>query len=56
MKKHVIVTHFTMKIMRLYLYITCNTKILFVKKYFSLLWGFIDFSVLLAAFSTQTLR
>ena len=31
MKKHVIVTHFTMKIIRTYLYITCNKKILFVK-------------------------
>jgi len=32
MKKHVIVSHFTMKIIRTYLYITCNKKILFVKK------------------------
>jgi len=31
MKKHVIVTHFTMKIIRTYLYITHNKKILFVK-------------------------
>ena len=30
MKKHVIVTHFTMKIICMYLYITCNKKILFV--------------------------
>jgi len=29
--KIVIVTHFTMKIIRTYLYITCNKKILFVK-------------------------
>jgi hypothetical protein len=29
--KSVIVTHFTMKIIRTYLYITCNKKILFVK-------------------------
>jgi len=35
MKKHVIVTHFTMKILRTYLYITCNKKILFVKKILS---------------------
>jgi hypothetical protein len=32
MKKRVIVGHFTMKIIRTYLYITCNNKILFVKK------------------------
>jgi len=32
MKKHVIVTHFTIKIIRTCLYITCNKKILFVKK------------------------
>ena len=31
MKKHVIVAHFTTKIVRTYLYITCNKKILFVK-------------------------
>jgi len=36
MKKHVIVTHFTTKIICTYLYTTCNKKILFVKKYFSL--------------------
>ena len=30
-EKRVIVTHFTMKIIRTYLYITCNNKILFVK-------------------------
>jgi hypothetical protein len=42
MKKCVTVTHFTMKII---LYITCN-KFLFVKKYLSLLWVFIDFSTL----------
>jgi len=33
MKKHVTVTHFTMKIIRTYLYIICNKKLLFVKKY-----------------------
>ena len=32
MKKRVTVTHFTMKIIRTYLYINCNKKILFVKK------------------------
>jgi len=47
MKKHVIFTHFTKKIICTYLYITCNKKILFVKKYFSLLWVFTDFSILL---------
>jgi len=31
MKKRVIVTHFTMKIISTYRYITCNGKILFVK-------------------------
>jgi hypothetical protein len=31
MKQLVIVTYFTMKIIRTYLYITCNKKILFVK-------------------------
>ena len=31
MKKHVTVTHFTMKIIRTYVHITCNNKILFVK-------------------------
>jgi len=50
MKKHVIVTHFTLQIIRIYLYITCNKKILLVKKYLSLLWVFTDFSVLLVAF------
>jgi hypothetical protein len=52
MKKRVIVTHFTMKIICTYLYITCNKKIFFVKKYFSLLWVFTDFSILLFAFWT----
>jgi hypothetical protein len=33
MKKRVIVKHFTMKIIRTYLSITCNKKILFVKIY-----------------------
>jgi len=56
MKKPVIVTHFTMKIIRMYLHISCNRKILFVKKYLSLLWVFTNFSILLAAFWTQTLR
>jgi len=55
MKKHVIVTHFTMKIIHMYLYINCKKKILFVKKYLSLLWVFTDFSILLLAFWTQTL-
>ena len=49
MENHVIVTHFTTKIIRTYLYITCNKKILFVKKYLSLLWVFTDFSILLVA-------
>jgi len=55
MKKRVVGTHFTMKIIRMYQYITCNKKILFVKKYLSLLWVFTDFSFLLLAFWTQTL-
>jgi len=50
MKKRVIFTHFTMKIIRTYLYINCNKKILFVKKYLCLLWVFTDFSILPAAF------
>ena len=50
MKKRVIITHFTMKIIRTYRYITCNKNILFVKNYFSLLWVFTDFSILLVAF------
>jgi hypothetical protein len=49
MKKHVIVTNLTTKIIRMYLYITCNNKILFVKKYLSLLWVFTDFSILVVA-------
>jgi len=50
-KKRITVTHFTAKItLRTYLYITCNKKILFVKKYFSLLWVFTDFSSLPFAF------
>jgi len=32
MKKRVIATHFRMKILRTYLHVTCNKKILFVKK------------------------
>jgi hypothetical protein len=43
MKKSFIVTHFTKKIIHTYLYITCNKKIVFGKKYFSLLWVFTDF-------------
>jgi hypothetical protein len=35
MKRHVIFTHFTMKIIRTYLYITCNKKILIVKNNFA---------------------
>jgi len=50
MKKRVIVTHFTMKIIHMYLYMTCNKKILFVKSYLSLLWVFTDFSIILIAF------
>jgi len=56
MKKLVIVTHFTMKIIRTYLYITNNKNILFVKKHLSLLWVFINVFILLVAFWTQTLR
>jgi len=52
MEKHVIVTHFTMKIIRTYLYIICNKEILFVKNYLSLLWVFPNFSFLLVAFWT----
>ena len=36
--------------MHVHLYVTCNKKILFVKKYLSLLWVFTDFSILLVAF------
>ena len=50
MIKSVIFTHFTMKIILTYRYITCNKKILFVKKYLSLLWVFTDFSIFLVAF------
>ena len=50
MKKRVTVTYFTMKIIHMKLYITCNKKILFVKKYFSLLWVFTDLSILRFAF------
>jgi len=49
-KKRVIVTHFTMEIIRTYLYITCNKNILFVKRYLSLLLVFTDFSTLLVGF------
>jgi len=48
--KKCVITHFTMKIIRTYLYITCNKKNLFVKKYLSLLWVFTDFSILPVAF------
>jgi len=48
MKKRVTVTHFTMKITRMCLYMTCNKKILFVKKYLSLLWVFTNFPILVA--------
>jgi hypothetical protein len=50
MKKRVIVTHFTMKIIRTYRYITCNKNMLFAKKYLSLLWVFTYFSILPVAF------
>jgi hypothetical protein len=46
-EKSVIVTHFTMKIIRTHLYIACKKKILFVKKHLNLLWVFIDFCILL---------
>jgi len=51
-EKSVIVTHFTMKNRTyvLVLYITCNKKILFVKKYLSQFWVFTDFFILLVAF------
>jgi len=55
MKKRVIVTYFTMTVVLTYLYITCNKKILFVKKYLSLLWVFALFPILLVAFWTQKL-
>ena len=48
-KKHVIVTHFTTKIICTYLYIACNKKILFVNKYFSL-WVYTNSSILLFCF------
>ena len=56
MSKPVIVTQFTMNIIRLCFYITCNKEIVFVKECLTLLWVFTDFSVLLVAFWTQTLR
>jgi hypothetical protein len=49
-KKRVIFPHFTTKIIRTYLYMTCNKKILCVKKYFSILLIFTDFSILLFCF------
>jgi len=45
-----------MKIICTYLYIICIKQILFFKKYLRILWVFTDFSVLLVAFRTQTLR
>jgi len=54
MKKRVIVTHFTMKI--ILRTCICNKKMLFFKKYIGLLWVFTDFSILPVAFWTQTLR
>jgi hypothetical protein len=36
-EKSVIATHFTMRIVHMYLNITCNKNILFVKKYLSIL-------------------
>jgi hypothetical protein len=50
MKTCFLVTHFTMKIIRTYRYITCNKEILFVEKYLSLFCVFTDFSILLVAF------
>jgi hypothetical protein len=50
MKKRVTVTNFIVKIIHTYLYITCNKKSLFVKKYLSLLWVFNDFLILLVTF------
>ena len=40
--KSVTVTHFTMKIIRTYLCINSNRKMIIVKKYLSLLWVFTD--------------
>jgi len=37
----------------MYLYITCNKKILFVKKYLSLLWVFTNVSILPIAVITD---
>ena len=53
-KKSVNVTHFTMKILRTYLYVPSNKKILFVKKYLSLLWVFTDFPFFLLFLNTNT--
>jgi len=47
MKKSVTVTHFAIKIVPICPYITCIKKILFDKKYLSLLWVFTNFSILL---------
>jgi len=44
-----------MKIIRTYPDISCNKKILFVKRYLSLLWVFTDFFILLVAFWIQTM-
>jgi hypothetical protein len=46
--KNVLFLIFTMKIIRTYLYINCNKKISFVKKYLTLLWVFTDFFLLLS--------
>jgi hypothetical protein len=51
MKKRIFVTHFTMKIIRTYLYIACNMKIVFVSStYISMYilgaFGLLDFTML----------
>jgi len=38
MKKRVVVTHFTMKIIRTYLYITCNKKFCLLKNILAYCW------------------
>ena len=50
MKKRVVVTHFTVKIIAMYLYINCNKKTVIVKECLNLLWIFTDFSIILVAF------
>ena len=37
-KKRITVTHFTTKVIRTYLYITCNKNILFVKNILAYFW------------------